>query len=321
MLNSNMEGDGAVTLHTTPTDVFDGGAAVLSPVPVACSSSMPAPWKETLGAIEQLDEGQITAAMACVRAAWDMDSTFVPLLLLARHLALNHPRAFDASAGTNAEKLQWLVDNAGPAQRREAVLFKQLVLEHQSDSATALFVAALVVDRVEGDTQAAIAWYMQAAALGSAAAQFNLGYAFRHGVGVPADAHRAAAWYAKAANAGNLNAQNNLALMHLDGLGVRRSTRKALKLLQAAADQGSRTAANNLCVLQPKPHHHHHHHHRMFVHRTQRDDSTLHSDQSTDTSDSCHQGIEGTQGPSTSQQSFVKHKKHHHRFLGIKAWQ
>lgn len=319
MMNSTMEVDDEATLHTTPAGVLDGCAAVLSPVAMVCSTSgtMPGPWKATLEAIEQLDEGQVGSAMACVRAAWEMDNTFVPLLLLARHLALNHPRAFDATAGTNAEKLQWLVDNASTAQRHEAVEFKQLVLENQADSATALFVAALVVDRVEGDTQAAIAWYMQAAALGSPAAQFNLGFAFRHGVGVPADARRAAAWYAKAASAGNLNAQNNLALMYLDGLGVRRSTRKALKLLQAAADQGSRTAANNLHVLQPKPRRR-----TLFARRPPHNVESPCTDKGTAQDVPCFQDSEEARGlNSTTQTASTEHKRHRRLMSIIKAWQ
>ena len=58
-------------------------------------------------------------------------------------------------------------------------------------------------------------WYRKAAAQGSAAAAFNLGFAYQNGLGVNANVKQAAIWYERAARAGSAEAGNNLGILVL----------------------------------------------------------------------------------------------------------
>ncbi|KAF8920469.1 hypothetical protein BGZ58_004354, partial [Dissophora ornata] len=53
-------------------------------------------------------------------------------------------------------------------------------------------------------------WYLKAANQGNASAQYNLGFMYEHGKGVPQDYSKAMEWYLKAANQGHASAQPNL---------------------------------------------------------------------------------------------------------------
>jgi TPR repeat protein len=55
---------------------------------------------------------------------------------------------------------------------------------------------------------------------GDSEAQFDLGYVYEEGDGVPQDDAEAARWYRKAAEQGNADAQFNLGYMHREGRGV-----------------------------------------------------------------------------------------------------
>ena len=50
-------------------------------------------------------------------------------------------------------------------------------------------------------------WFASAAELGHAGAQFNLGYMYSVGLGVPRDMPKACYWYMKAAEQGQADAQ------------------------------------------------------------------------------------------------------------------
>ena len=65
---------------------------------------------------------------------------------------------------------------------------------------------------VAEDRVAALGWYERAAAHGSPAAAFNLGFAHQSVLGTPADAEVAAHWYEQAARSGLAEAGNNLAM-------------------------------------------------------------------------------------------------------------
>jgi TPR repeat protein len=65
-----------------------------------------------------------------------------------------------------------------------------------------------------------VKWYRLAAEQGDAAAQFNLGYMYNIGNGVPQGYTEALKWYRLAAAQGNAVAQNNLGVMHELGEGV-----------------------------------------------------------------------------------------------------
>nr|WP_281390459.1 hypothetical protein [Paracoccus amoyensis] len=70
------------------------------------------------------------------------------------------------------------------------------------------------------DPSGALRWYLGAANLGLADAQFNAAVMLDSGVGFQRQAHAAAAWYGRAASNGNLRASYNLGLLFADGDGV-----------------------------------------------------------------------------------------------------
>src|SRR3989442_13689308 len=57
---------------------------------------------------------------------------------------------------------------------------------------------------------------------GNVDAQFDLGFMYQNGDGVPKDSAQAAQWYRKAAEQGMEGAQNNLGLRYRMGNGVRK---------------------------------------------------------------------------------------------------
>ena len=69
-------------------------------------------------------------------------------------------------------------------------------------------------------------------------AQFQLGFIYCRGEGVPTDHGEAAKWFRAAALQGHAGAQNNLGSMYLEGRGVRGDIVKASKWIRRAAEQG-----------------------------------------------------------------------------------
>ena len=59
---------------------------------------------------------------------------------------------------------------------------------------------------------------------GEASAQFNLGWMYTEGRGVPQDDAEAIAWYRRAAEQGNASAQFGLGAMYANGRGVPRKS-------------------------------------------------------------------------------------------------
>ena len=102
---------------------------------------------------------------------------------------------------------------------------------------------------VEPDLTKAVAWYREAAELGLADAQFNLGNLYRTGRGVEKDPRRAVVWYLKAAVQGMPVAQYNLALSYDTGIGAARNQTVAAKWYRSAAKQGDVDAMLGLAAL------------------------------------------------------------------------
>ena len=82
----------------------------------------------------------------------------------------------------------------------------------------------------------------EAAERGDKAAQYQLGYAYGRGTGVPQDYELAALWLRKAAAQGLGDAQHLLAVMHRDGLGMPKDDVQAAQLFRQAAEQGQPVA-------------------------------------------------------------------------------
>jgi TPR repeat protein len=70
------------------------------------------------------------------------------------------------------------------------------------------------------DYPTAVRLFRSMAEMGYSGAQFQLGFLYRRGDGVPQDYVEAAKWLQLAANQGNVWAQSNLAFMYRDGEGV-----------------------------------------------------------------------------------------------------
>ena len=92
-------------------------------------------------------------------------------------------------------------------------------------------------------------WYQQAAQQGHAQAQFKLAYGYSKGLGVSQDHQQAIYWYEQAAQQGVLVAQYNLAYSYAQGQITARDFVKAAYWYQQAAAQGDADAQNNLAKL------------------------------------------------------------------------
>ena len=78
----------------------------------------------------------------------------------------------------------------------------------------------------------------KAAEQGNADAQFNLGWMYYEGEGVPKDDAEAARWFLKSAEQGIATAQFNLGEMYKEGIGVPQDDAEAAKWYRKAAEQG-----------------------------------------------------------------------------------
>ena len=84
-----------------------------------------------------------------------------------------------------------------------------------------LFVLALAVIPVGADAQGTeLAQLRALAEQGNAVAQYNLGFRYANGDGVPQDNAEAERWYRLAAYQGHADAQYSLGLMYQLGYGV-----------------------------------------------------------------------------------------------------
>ncbi|MBD5355428.1 MAG: sel1 repeat family protein [Bacteroides sp.] len=81
---------------------------------------------------------------------------------------------------------------------------------------------------------------------GDAEAQFEIGYMYVTGRGVPKDYTIGIDWYRKAAENGSSNAQNSLGYMYMQGVGVIQDYGEARKWLEKAASQGNLQAKTYL---------------------------------------------------------------------------
>jgi TPR repeat protein len=99
------------------------------------------------------------------------------------------------------------------------------------------------------DFAAALAQMRKAAEQNYALAQFDLGYMYENGRGVPNDDQQAVVWLRKAADQGLATAQYNLGLMYQNGRGVPNDDQEAMAWFRKAADQNDAKAQFNLGVM------------------------------------------------------------------------
>ena len=109
-------------------------------------------------------------------------------------------------------------------------------------------------ERTQKDLTEAAKWFLKAAKQGHREAQFNIGYAYRFGLGVPnnwAGYGQAVNWFRKAAEQGHPGAQSNLGLHYHNGQAVDQDYTEAVKWYRMAAEQDDTMAQVNLggCYL------------------------------------------------------------------------
>ena len=97
-----------------------------------------------------------------------------------------------------------------------------------------------------GDYATALQEFQPLAEQGDAKAQFNLGFMYDNGKGVPENDAEAAKWYRKAAEQGDVMAQYSLGGMYFRGEGVSQNFTEAVKWFRKAAEQGDAYAQVNL---------------------------------------------------------------------------
>ena len=100
------------------------------------------------------------------------------------------------------------------------------------------------------DYSKAIADCQAAAAQGNPDAQFDLGWCYEHGEGMPLDYGKAVELYTLAAQGGNVEAQTNLGYCYAMGIGVDKDIDKARSWFTNAAANGSTKARQALNALQ-----------------------------------------------------------------------
>ena len=97
--------------------------------------------------------------------------------------------------------------------------------------------------------QTALTEVIRMADQGDAVAQYNLGFSYAYGTGVPQDDALALAWYRKSAEQGLAAAQHHLGVMYANGEGTPQDFTEAITWLRRAAAQHYSTARYHLGVM------------------------------------------------------------------------
>lgn len=101
-------------------------------------------------------------------------------------------------------------------------------------------------DGVPKDYPQAVLWWQKAAEQGLPDAQLILATVYQNGMGVAKDDVQAVQWYRRAAEQGNARAQNYLGEAYHGGDGVMQDYAEALQWYRKAAEQGDAQAQSNL---------------------------------------------------------------------------
>jgi uncharacterized protein len=112
-------------------------------------------------------------------------------------------------------------------------------------SASADFAKGMTAFK-SGDYATALREFRPLAEQGHAKSQFNLGWMYEKGQGVPKNDKTAMKWYKLAAKQGVAFAQFNLGWMYDQGQGVPKNHKTAVKWYRLAAEQGWRDAQYRL---------------------------------------------------------------------------
>jgi hypothetical protein len=104
------------------------------------------------------------------------------------------------------------------------------------------------------DYAEAVKWYLKSAEQGNAVAQYNLGNCYENGDGVTRNYAETVKWYLKAAEQGYVKAQIELGDYYENGYGVNRNFIEAIKWYRKAVEQGNVDAMLRLGYLYCKSH-------------------------------------------------------------------
>jgi len=99
------------------------------------------------------------------------------------------------------------------------------------------------------DSEAALKEFRPLAAKGDARAQFELGYMYERGKGVPQDYKESLSWFRKSAEQGNASAQFHLGQRYDIGNGVPQDYSEAASWYRKSAEQGGTLAQIHLGFL------------------------------------------------------------------------
>ncbi len=110
----------------------------------------------------------------------------------------------------------------------------------------------ILSEHIKADAVTAATWYEQAAVLGYAASQVNLGNLYRSGSGVERNATEAFRLYQLAAGQSYPAAYVALGEMYMDGEGIERDVSKGISLLQRGVEEGVVTGHYYLGVAYEK---------------------------------------------------------------------
>ncbi|MEQ1403907.1 tetratricopeptide repeat protein [Neorhizobium sp. Rsf11] len=100
------------------------------------------------------------------------------------------------------------------------------------------------------DVSKALQWFEKAAAEGDDTAAFNIGTIYDEGQLVPQDDQMAIAWYDLAAQRGNTDAMVNLGLMYEAGEGIAADAKKAAEMYRQAGEAGDLFGAYKFLQMQ-----------------------------------------------------------------------
>jgi len=134
------------------------------------------------------------------------------------------------------------------AAGQQAQAFRMLEKASEGGHAVAMVNYAVMLGE-RGDPATAFALYQNAAATGNILAAYNLGVAYRDGVGTSADGVLAAQWFERASVAKDNLGAFNLAVMLDEGTQVPEDDRKAAQFYKLAADRGNIDAMVNLGLM------------------------------------------------------------------------
>ena len=122
--------------------------------------------------------------------------------------------------------------------------------EHKQPEVEAITQYNLALQlEANGKLPEAVALYQKAADQKLREAEYNVGYMYAHGEGLPQSDVNAALWFQKAADQGLPVAQHMMGFLYAEGRGVPESFAKAIDWHRKAADQGLAEAQSHLGYL------------------------------------------------------------------------